>query len=554
MKMNCLPDMRTLARRLACLVAAVTTLAGWTVSAATLHVWPDSPNPMPPYDSWGNTATNIQNAVDAAADGDTVLVAGGVYSTGGRAVVGTMTNRVAIDKAITVESLMGPEVTTIEGTPAAGGGNGDGAVRCVYLGTNAVLSGFTLTNGHTSTNEDYGLRGGGAWCESSSTMTNCIITGNSAFDSGGGVWSSAFGLGGTLYNCTLTGNSTDYAGSFGGGGSFGGTLYNCTLTGNSAASIGGGTCFSTLYNCTLSGNSANFGGGAAGGTLYNCTLSDNSAEYGGGFIPITFNVFGVVHLGALYSCTVTGNSADDGGGVYGAARLYNCVVYFNAASSGADYAGESYVEGGAGGSTTEFFPPTFDYSCTMPMPTNGMGNITNAPAFVDQLGGNLRLQSNSPCINAGNNTFVTNLTDLDGHPRIVSGTVDMGAYEFQGSGSIISYAWLQQCELPMDGSADTADPDGDLMNSWQEWLAGTDPTNALSFFHIGASSKNSPASISFLSSSNRTYTLWRMPTLAPPDWTPVPGEQAIPGNGGPLTLSDPTNAPQQFYRVEVNLP
>jgi len=34
----------------------------------------------------------------------------------------------------------------------------------------------------------------------------------------------------------------------------------------------------------------------------------------------------------------------------------------------------------------------------------------------------------------------------------------------------------------------------------------------------------------------------------------VPGQQAIPGTGGALTLSDPTNAPQQFYRVQVNLP
>jgi len=34
----------------------------------------------------------------------------------------------------------------------------------------------------------------------------------------------------------------------------------------------------------------------------------------------------------------------------------------------------------------------------------------------------------------------------------------------------------------------------------------------------------------------------------------VPGAQAIPGTGGTLTLSDPTNAPQQFHRVQVHLP
>ena len=43
-------------------------LAGWTTSAATLHVRLDNPNPMPPSDSWANVATNIQDAVDATVE------------------------------------------------------------------------------------------------------------------------------------------------------------------------------------------------------------------------------------------------------------------------------------------------------------------------------------------------------------------------------------------------------------------------------------------------------------------------------------------------------
>lgn len=64
------------------------------------------------------------------------------------------------------------------------------------------------------------------------------------------------------------------------------------------------------------------------------------------------------------------------------------------------------------------------------MPTYGVGNFTNKPAFVNWDGGDLRLSASSPCINGENNDYVASTTDLDANPRISGGTVDTGAYEF----------------------------------------------------------------------------------------------------------------------------
>jgi hypothetical protein len=320
------------------------TVTVQVVQSPVYHVALESHNPQAPYNSWATAARDIQSALDVAIPGSVVLVSNGVYATGGRAVFGTMTNRIAVTKALTVRSVNGPETTVIRGQ----GPTGNEAIRCAYLGNGAVLEGFSLSDGATQEDDDpEGGSGGGVLCES----TNAVVHG-----------------------CILSGNSAETAG----GGAYSGTLITCWIFSNSTGSYGGGVASGTLFNCVLTGNEARWnGGGAAWSVLNNCTLAQNDADRG------------------------EGEGADS-------CILNNCILYL-------DYADTSELR-----------------YCLTTHPQDGTSNIVDDPLFVNAAGGDFRLQPASRCIDAGNNLYVAGSTDLDGLPRIVGGTVDIGAYEFQG--------------------------------------------------------------------------------------------------------------------------
>jgi hypothetical protein len=326
-------------------------------------------------------------------------------------------------------------------------------------------------------------------------LSGFTLTNGLAYDRGGGLFCETTNT--FVSNCLLTRNRVGFMDGHEvyGGGAYGGTLNNCALNGNVVRAV----------DCTLNQCIANsFGGGAYGATLNNCTLTGNSAQH----YPSGPGLTGRGYGGGTVACT-----------------LNNCIAFQN---------------------YTDFGSPCED--CEVPGRLVNGSNWVGDPLFVDLAGGDLRLQSNSPCINAGNNAFALTGSDPDGNPRIKGGTVDMGAYEYQSPASMISYAWLQQFNLPINPATDTADPDGDGVNNYHEWLAGSDPTNPFSFPPLLTLIPYGANVVLTWPTNAVGFTLQSTTNLGSPSvWSTNAPAPIVIGNQNVAIA--PLSRPQQFYRL-----
>ncbi len=228
--------------------------------------------------SGGGDYLSIQDGIDAASEGDTVLVATGTYTgIGNRDLDFHGTD-------ILLTSEAGSDSTIIDC---------EGAGRGFHFhsgeSSSSVVDGFTVANGTAQ------VSGGGVLCTdaSSPTIRNSVITQNVCFlGNGGGVCSEA-GSSPSLFDCIISDNSSGFsAGMACSDGSP--SLVNVTFSGNVATEDHGGLSCSA---CTLS--------------LVGCTFSDNVAQdyFGGGFSCYSSDV-------TLRDVLFTGNSTIYGGAMY----------------------------------------------------------------------------------------------------------------------------------------------------------------------------------------------------------------------------------------------
>lgn len=409
--------------------------------------------------SWEDAFTHLQTALSAAAYGDEIWVAEGIYtptlefSPGDpRSASFQLKNGVALYGGFdpTVGDIAwdhrdwDANPTILSGDLNGDDGpdfenNGENSYHVFYHpdGTNlddaAILDGFAIIGGNAE-GDWPSSHGGGMYNEGSSPiLANCAFSGNSAYWGGGMVNSDSSP---TLTNCNFVGN---FAHNMGGGmdNSFSSpTLINCTFTDNSATTGGGlanGYSDTTLINVTFAGNSAVSGGGMdnhdASPKIVNCAFVGNSAVTGGGMYHFTNTSVSPV----LTNCIFADNLASDlGGGMYNYSEsltpiLVNCIMWGNAPQQVFNYHTSSSavitysdVQGG-------YF---------------GEGNIDAYPWFANPDIGDFHLGACSPCIDKGDNS-APDLPDSDfeGDPRVLdadddgTATVDMGVDEVAAAGT-----------------------------------------------------------------------------------------------------------------------
>ena len=322
---------------------------------------------------------------------------------------------------------------------------------CIFTGNTATGDGGGLYNktgspaiaGCTFSNNTAGSGGGMSNSTASPVMSNCTFNNNTASTTGGGLVNDNSSP--QITGCTF---NTNTATSKGGG------MYNLNSSpsvsssafNTNAASICGGGIYNeggnpTVSNCSFSGNtSANSGGGMynlnSSPSVSSCTFATNTASSNGG------GMYNLNSSPSVNSSTFGANTASSfGGGIYSDLNSGGIITNTILSGNTGGPANRQNIYKDAGTVFTVTYTLIGDYNSTA---TNNYTatNIlvgepfieVNSPAGADGILGTaddgIRIGCSSPARDAGTGT--TPATDILGNPRV--GVIDLGAYEFQGTG------------------------------------------------------------------------------------------------------------------------
>ncbi len=361
--------------------------------------------------SWANAFTELQSALVIALPGDEIWVAAGTYTpdydvsgkahTGSREASFQLISGVAVyggfdgTEQVRDERNCQDNLTILSGEVITSDGESENCFH-VVTGSNtddtAVLNGFTITGGHA---EDVSWRnrvGAGMFIEDGSpSLANIVF-------------------------------SENYAGYRGG------AMYNedaCPMITN------------VIFRNNMGGDGAGVFNYRSSPMLVNVTFDTNSGDYGGGMYNFENS------SPVLINATFVNNDAEYGGGLYNEANSNPVVVNSILWDNLADESGDQIYDVSENSEVRVGSEADISYSIVQGG-RDGQGNIDDDPLFINADEGDLRLQSGSPAIGAGDvsalpadasdldrdgDTYETLPSDLAGNPRVVEGFVDMGAFE-----------------------------------------------------------------------------------------------------------------------------
>lgn len=349
--------------------------------------------------TWALAKKTITAALAAATSGDQIWVAAGKYS-----------ERITLKDGVGVYGgFAGFELVLEDRNPFTnvtiidGGAGGSVVTAPAGISTAAIVDGFTIQNGKAA-------NGGGVSCASgaSPTISNDIITGNTATGKGGGVyvWNSS----GVLDENQIQKNSAQMGGGvFCETGSSVSISYD-TISANQATDGGGVYCNSSspsITNGSISGNSATNGAGvycnSASPIIASTDLSQNTASSSGGGLFLQSSPVNMT------GGSVAGNQAQFGAGIFSASS--------SPSISQVDVAGNQAALGGGGlygtGSGGTFSNDTFELNTAptgagiyLDKSTTDVRNSTVTSNTATSNGGGVYLSGSSPVIS--NNSIYFN--------------------------------------------------------------------------------------------------------------------------------------------------
>ncbi len=310
-----------------------------------------------------------------------------------------VSGQITLSSTLALTETDGPEV--IEG-PGANllTVSGNNAAEVFQIDNTASLAGLTISGGLAS--GAAGGCGGGITNNGTLTITGCTITDNSAAN-GGGIYNGS--------ECTLT-------------------VTNTTISGNSASVSAGGidngtACWLTVINSTIADNSANALGSGITNVgdmmIVNTTIAYNSDG-------------GINSNGNTLSCLVTlDNSivALNTAGDNGPANDITGVVSSSSANNMIGVGGSGGLANCVNGNIIGAANPELGTLANNGGPTQTIALLTRCPA--------INAGSNALAVDANDNELTTDERG-GGYPRILCGTVDIGAFESSVATPVIAWS------------------------------------------------------------------------------------------------------------------